>query len=209
MTRGKKRSVAIEMLRPPNLLLTVTQWVEWQPSLDAMAWVRSQPGSSSTSCGVCAASGLCSVPTFNIGSSSNASPIFDTLALYFQSDSDNCLGPSLIPALWWLQSSIYSATRLDIVQVKLSLLKCVVNEFPCPKSQGEFLKVPVANVANKFNASLYLHEMCGTCVMCLYVVFNYGLRNILYWINDTIRITIRINVSTIHIVSYHWYDTQD
>ena len=39
-----------------------------------------------------------------------------------------------------------------------------------PKSQGEFLKVPVANVANMFNASLYLHEMCGTCVMCLYVV---------------------------------------
>ena len=73
-----------------------------------------------------------------------------------------------------------TAPRLDIVQVKLSSLKSVVNEFPCPKSQGEFLKVPVANVANMFNASLYLHEMYGTCVMCLYVVFNYGLRNILY-----------------------------
>ena len=47
--------------------------------------------------------------------------------------------------------------------------------------------------------------------------FNYGLRNIFYWINDTIRIMIhivyRINVSTIRIetmyrryVSYHWYD---
>ena len=73
-----------------------------------------------------------------------------------------------------------TAPRLDIVQVKLSSLKSVVNEFPCPKSQGGFLKVPVANVANMFNASLYLHEMCGTCVIYLYVVFNYGIRNILY-----------------------------
>ena len=54
-----------------------------------------------------------------------------------------------------------TAPRLDIVQVKLSSLKSVVNEFPCPKSQGEFLKVPVANM---FSASLYLHEMYGTCV---------------------------------------------
>ena len=45
--------------------------------------MQSQPGSSSTSsssCGICAASGLCSVPTFNSVSSSNVSPIFDTLA---------------------------------------------------------------------------------------------------------------------------------
>ena len=81
--------------------------------------MRSQPGSSSTSCGSCAASGLCSVPTFNSGSSSNVSPIFDTLALHFlvghasgsivmivmwtyisdHSDNDNCLGPeSLVTA---------------------------------------------------------------------------------------------------------------
>ena len=44
-----------------------------------------------------------------------------------------------------------TAPSLDIVQVKLSSLKSVVNEFPCLKSQGEFLKVPVANVANMFN----------------------------------------------------------
>ena len=129
----------------------------------------------------------------NSGSSSNVSPIFDTLALHFlvghasgtvvafivmwtymsdNSGSDNSLGPSLIPVLWWLQSSMSQHLVSDIVQVKLSSLKSVVNEFPCPKSQGEFLKVPVANVANMFSASLYLHEMYGTCVMCLYVVFN-------------------------------------
>ena len=121
------------MLRPPNLMLTQTSessdtdspaWMmdQWMPWPGAIA-PRSQPGSSSTSssCGVCAASGLCSVPTFNSGSSSNVSPIFDTLALHFlvghasgtvvafivmwtyisdNSGSDNCLGPSLIPVLW-------------------------------------------------------------------------------------------------------------
>ena len=106
--------MAIEMLRPPNLMLTQTSESSDSPAW--MPWVRSQSGSSS-SCGVCAASGLCSIPTFNSGSSSNVSPIFDTLVLHFlvghasgsivmwtyisdHSDSDNCLGPSLIPVLW-------------------------------------------------------------------------------------------------------------
>ena len=120
--------MAIEMLRPPNLMLTQTNE---SSDTDSPAWisgchrgrVRSQPGSSSTSssCGICAASGLCSVPTFNSGSSSNVSPIFDMLALHFlvghasgtvvafivmwtyisdNSGSDNYLGPSLIPVLW-------------------------------------------------------------------------------------------------------------
>ena len=96
------------------------------------------------------------------------------------SDSDNCLRPSLIPVFFFTAIINVTAPRLDIVQVKLSSLKSIVNEFPCPKSHWEFLKVSVANVvADMFNASLYIC-MNGTCVMCLYVVFNYGLRNILY-----------------------------
>ena len=85
--------MAIEMLRPPNLMLTQTSESSdtdtnspaWISGCHGRGRVRSQPGSSSTSssCGVCAASGLCSVPTFNSGSSSNVSPIFDTLALHF------------------------------------------------------------------------------------------------------------------------------
>ena len=44
----------------------------------------------------------------------------------------------------------------------------------------------------------------GTCVCICYVLNLYGLHNIFYWINDTIRIVVyRINVSTIRIVSYH------
>ena len=58
----------------------------------------------------------------------------------------------------------YELTRhchIHIVQIKLSAIKSIVNKLPCPKCQGEFLKIPVANVANMFNASLYknyLHE---------------------------------------------------
>ena len=45
------------------------------------------------------------------------------------------------------------------------------------------------------------------CMKHMGLQLNYGLRNIFYLINDTIRIAIRIvyriNVSTIRIVSYH------
>ena len=85
MRRGNKRgnwNVAATKLDADT-----DKWVEWQPSLDAMGaiavWVLSS--TSSSSCGICAASGLCSIyiPTFNSGSSSNVSPIFDTLVLHF------------------------------------------------------------------------------------------------------------------------------
>ena len=39
-------------------------------------------------------------------------------------------------------------------KVKLSALKSTVNKLSCPKCQGEFLKGPVANVADLFNASI-------------------------------------------------------
>ena len=61
--------MAIEMLRPPNLMLTQVTVSESSDSPAWMPWVQSQPGSSSTSsssCGICAASGLCSIPTFTV-----------------------------------------------------------------------------------------------------------------------------------------------
>ena len=100
---------------------------------------------------------------------------------------------------------------LDVVQVKLSAIKSIVNKLPCPKCHGGFLKVPVAMLQTYSMLALmtsihdtYFMHTC-VCMLC----FNYGLCNICFLINDTIRIVYRINVSTIRIVSYHRYDTQD
>ena len=72
----------------------------------------------------------------------------------------------------------YELTRhsvIHIVQIKLSAIKSIVNKLPCPKCQGEFLKIPVANVANMFNASLYKNYLHETYMG---LQLNYGLRNI-------------------------------
>ena len=70
----------------------------------------------------------------------------------------------------------YEMTRHShcIVQIKLSAIKSIVNKLPCPKCQGEFLKNPVANVANMFNASLYKNYLHETYMG---LQLNYGLRN--------------------------------
>ena len=71
-----------------------------------------------------------------------------------------------------LVTAIICHNCLNIVQVKLYPLKIIVNKLPCPKCQGEFLKIPVANVANMFNASLYI------CMKHMGLPLNYGIRNI-------------------------------
>ncbi len=54
-----------------------------------------------------------------------------------------------------LVTAIYVTVNcLDIVQVRLSALNSIVNKLPCPKCQGEFLKGPVANIADLFNAGI-------------------------------------------------------
>ena len=71
-----------------------------------------------------------------------------------------------------LETAIICHNCLDIVRVKLSALISIGNKLPCPKCQGEFLKILVANVANMFNGSLYI------CMKHMGLQLNYGIRNI-------------------------------
>ena len=75
---------------------------------------------------------------------------------------------------------------LDFVHVKIVCIKSIVNKLSCPKCQGEFLKVCVANVADMLNvliasrlmSSIHDTYFMHTCVCML--CFNYGLRNMFY-----------------------------
>ena len=69
----------------------------------------------------------------------------------------------------------YELTRHSHCTHQIVCKKSIVNKLPCPKCQGEFLKIPVANVANMFNASLYKHDLHETYMG---LQLNYGLRNI-------------------------------
>ena len=54
-------------------------------------------------------------------------------------------------------------------KVKLSALKSIVNKLSCPKCQMEFLKGPVANVADLFNSSIKADDFYSRHIFYAYI----------------------------------------
>ena len=82
----------------------------------------------------------------------------------------------------WAQHIYIHVSCLDVVQVKLSAIKSIVNKLPCPKCHAGFLKVPVAMLQTYSMLALMtsIHDIyfMHTCVCML--CFNYGLCNICF-----------------------------